>query len=1248
VSRTLQVSRLLAEIVAIVLLAEVATACLLPLLAPGAGPIPEPWLHGALVVLLAGPIVAWRVRRAVRPASQPAVAERNVPRGTLVLVMIAAIVVGCGVTALAVDTARERGRSEARAQFDRQADRLALETERRVNRAAYGLKGARGVYAASKSVERLGFRAYVAACELAREFPGAMGFGFIERVPRAELDGFQAAVRADDAPDFTIHTAGDAPELYVIRFFDPLERNPEAPGYDLGSEPVRRAAIERAVQSGEPLLTPRLDRGPDTLERAGFLYLVPVYRNGTKPRSASDREEALLGLVFAPLVLEDVLAGAMNAVEGNLELQIYDGSRLDDSKRLYVSDELAGGDREGRMFHDLRQVLVGGRTWSLKLSSTRKFDSSVASDASALVGLTGLLLSALLAYLIWTLGSARARAMALAKEMTADLAAAKHEAERALRDFDALRSTLDEHSIVSVTDARARIIDVNKAFCRISGYAPEELLGQDHRLINSGHHPKSFWIEAWRTISAGRPWRAEICNRAKSGALYWVDTVIAPFAGADGRIERYFAISTDITARKQAEAEQTAALALATELARSSDARQAARAVNDALGETPGFSRTAVLLFEEDGACRFVGWRGLSMEYRRAVEGYCPWKQGETDAVPLVVNDVLTETSLAQHHGVLRKDGIAALAYVPILTEKGVIGMLTLHASKAGRITPARIQAARSAAASLGSAVARLRMAEALSTNERRFRSLVEGADVIVWEFDALGEAFTYVSPQAKRLGYALGDWLVPGFWARHMHPEDRERAVEFCRSESRAGRKHRFQYRMLAADERVIWVENFVSVEKSPTGQMLLRGVMIDITESKQVAVELTEARTRAEAATRAKSEFLANMSHEIRTPLTAILGYSDILREEGDLSRAPERRLQAIDTILGAGHYLLTVINDVLDLSKIEAGKMEVELVETPLLKILTEVADLVRPRAAEKGVELRTRLGTPVHERLMSDPTRLRQILMNLVGNAAKFTESGSVTLIASEEQREGQARLLIDVEDTGPGLSPELASRLFVAFSQADASVTRKHGGTGLGLTICRRLAELMGGTVMLARTMPGQGSCFRVELPLVPAPGAALVASLETQPHSSEPKPALSAARLSGRVLVAEDGRDNQRLIELHLKRAGAEVQVVDNGLIALERIEQAQAEGRPFDLLLTDMQMPEMDGYTLTSTLRQRGSTLAIVALTAHAMPEDRQKCIDAGCDDYSTKPINRNQLIETCARWIGMPGGKPSAKKPA
>jgi CheY-like chemotaxis protein len=419
----------------------------------------------------------------------------------------------------------------------------------------------------------------------------------------------------------------------------------------------------------------------------------------------------------------------------------------------------------------------------------------------------------------------------------------------------------------------------------------------------------------------------------------------------------------------------------------------------------------------------------------------------------------------------------------------------------------------------------------------------------------------------------------------------------------------------------------------------VLFSGFLRDITEQKRAADELVEARRAAEAANRAKTEFLANMSHEIRTPLTAILGYAELLRDDGDLARAPERRLDTIDTIQGAGQHLLTVINDILDISKIEAGKMTVEAVETPIVSVLHEIESLMRPRAAEKGVTLTARLETPLPERVMSDPTRLRQILVNLVGNAVKFTEAGSITVAARAEKRAGGERLTIEVEDTGPGLTGAQVARIFSSFGQADASVTRRHGGSGLGLAISHRLAQLLGGSVALLRTEVGKGSCFALELPLVPVAGAALVPSLESV--ARPPLRAKAPTRvLAGRVLLAEDGRDNQYIIAFHLRKAGAEVDLATNGRMALEMLERATREGRPYGLLLTDIQMPEMDGYSLTRHLRERGSTLAIVALTAHAMAEDRQKCLDVGCDDYAVKPIDKARLLATCAQWIGKAGG--------
>lgn len=553
---------------------------------------------------------------------------------------------------------------------------------------------------------------------------------------------------------------------------------------------------------------------------------------------------------------------------------------------------------------------------------------------------------------------------------------ARDVAESAIREVRAMRRALDEHALLSVADRNGRIIDVNTGFCQISGYTREELLGQDHRILNARVHPRTFWIEMWRTISSGRAWRSEVCNRRKNGTLYWVDSTVVPLLDPTGRIERFVSIRFDITAKKAAESE-------------------------------------------------------LEEASQRLLE----------------TNKILEQA--------------------------------TAHAND--------------------------------------------------------------MAAQAEMASYA--------------------------------------------------------------------------------------------------KSEFLANMSHEIRTPLTAILGYTDVLRDELAVAVGSARQLDAVDTIRRAGEHLLTVINDILDLSKIEAGRMVIEEIDTSLPALLREVDGLMQERVAAKGVTLRTTLVTPVPERICTDPTRLRQILMNIVGNAVKFTEVGSVAVevraVPAADEFSGN-RLEIAVTDTGAGMTKRQAEGLFQPFTQADASVTRRHGGTGLGLTICRRLAALMDGDVRLHRTRPGVGTTFVVDLPLVTAASSALVHSLQHAGEPTVPRVAPNVAvTLRGRILLAEDGPDNQRLISHHLRKAGAEVVIAENGAIALEHVLAAIGDGTPFDLLVTDMQMPEMDGYTLARTLRARGVRIPIVALTAHAMAEDRGKCLAAGCDDYASKPIDRAALIGTCAHWL-------------
>lgn len=437
------------------------------------------------------------------------------------------------------------------------------------------------------------------------------------------------------------------------------------------------------------------------------------------------------------------------------------------------------------------------------------------------------------------------------------------------------------------------------------------------------------------------------------------------------------------------------------------------------------------------------------------------------------------------------------------------------------------------------------------------------------------------------------------------------------------------------AKDGRLYWMRTTVAAFRDPQGTIeRYVAIRTEITEEKLKEEKLQEARRAADAANQAKTEFLSNMSHEIRTPLTAILGYVELL-EDDNMASVPERRKEVLETIRSAGSHLLTIVNDILDLSKIDAGQLLVEHIETDIANLLRSIESLMRPRAAEKQLKFEVKFDTPIPTRAVTDPTRLRQILMNLLSNAIKFTAAGSVTLRLSVESEDAECVLRLAVEDTGMGITAEQARQLFSAFKQADATVTRRHGGTGLGLVICQRLAQLMGGHVELTASEPGKGSLFTAMIPMGLIAGAGCTSQLSAFTDSPSQVSSRTTVRLSGRILLAEDLPVNQRLISFHLTKAGAEVDVAEHGGVALLMIEKARANGNPYDLLLTDIQMPEMDGYALARTLRKRGCDIPIVALTAHVMLDDLQKCMEAGCTDYASKPIDKAVLLEKCSQWL-------------
>ncbi|WP_374664835.1 ATP-binding protein [Ramlibacter sp.] len=506
-----------------------------------------------------------------------------------------------------------------------------------------------------------------------------------------------------------------------------------------------------------------------------------------------------------------------------------------------------------------------------------------------------------------------------------------------------------------------------------------------------------------------------------------------------------------------------------------------------------------------------------------------------------------------------------------------------------------------------------------------RLMQALEGSGLALWDYDARTARVLMSEAWAAMRGEPpVAQELAPAALLELIHPEDlpalREAAAQLVTGQTD---RYMVEVRVRRSDGSLFWVLARGSVvERGPDGRVLrIAGTTADVTQRHETEAALRVARDAAEAANQAKSRFLATMSHEIRTPLNGIVGLAKLLLDE-TLPPAARQQAELIDS---SAQALLELLNDMLDVSKIEAGQMDIEHVPFDLAELLDELGALFRLRAREKGLAFKLHVDPSVPRLVRGDPVRLRQILGNLLGNALKFTEQGWFGLHVGATPVAGGFEMKFVVRDTGPGMSPETQARLFQPFAQGEASTARRYGGTGLGLSIVRQLCDLMGGHVSVLSAR-GKGSRFAVVLPMEEA-----AADEVTSHHDLLP----DAAPV--RILVAEDNITNQVVLLGFLRKLGyTDVTAAPDGLQAVEL-----ARGGDFDLILMDCQMPNLDGYEATGRLREAGVRSVVIAMTANALKGDRERCVAAGMDDYLTKPISLRKLGETLAAWTAWSAGR-------
>ena len=1073
------------------------------------------------------------------------------------------------------------------------------------------LRGVQALFAQNK-VEEADFSAYVKALDIHRHYAGIHSINFALYLADSEKAKHENWMREHGHAHYQVAPLTKNSHYAPLIYIEPIERrDPILYGLDTLLLPAIAQAREQARDTGEPSISGKIAlREQKDLEKIGFLLNFPVYKNHAAVTDIRSRRENLYGWVEASFRMDQFMTSILGEVNQEIAVEIYDGINANPSSLMYNSAPQLLRQSFQPQFRKEQRMQICGQPWTVIVSSLPNFEAQLNTQGANFALQSGISISFLLLLTTWLLVRGQARARDSANKLAQELRAREVVEAGMQASEKRLQEILDMLPIaLFIKDPQSRHLLINRASEVQFGKPAQELLGTDASQCFPAEQMQDFLRKDQQAFQARK--LVEFDEIAWNVGLQenrFVHTYKKPVFDEKGEPLYLICMTVDTTERSRTEEwlkllETCVArlndVVFITEPAPHPGAWPTIIFVNDAFEKQTGFSRAEAI--------------GHTSEILRGPD--TSWEE-------------------------LKRIGRAVAAWQPIRSE-----LLNYH--KNGQefwmelelVPIANAQGKYIYWVTVGRNISERKHAEhALRASEAMHRAIIDHAPLPMLVSDMESDQIVYGNRRCTQMFAAQQELLTTTtachFFADHLQ---RRALAEQVRNSHFV---NDLEVMLKTADGQVFWA--MVSMVRSRyEGRDSIISSMVDISAIKNIQEQLHDAREKADSANLAKSSFLSNMSHEIRTPMNSILGMTYLALA----TTLDVKQRDYLEKINLSGQHLLALIDDILDFSKIEAGMFTIENIPFNLSDVINKVRDLMAERIRDKGLQFKIVMGDGLDRSYVGDALRLSQVLINLTGNALKFTQQGEITLtLKVQMQHEQQSTLCFSVQDSGIGMSEQQLNNLFIPFQQADLSSSRKYGGTGLGLAISRQLVELMGGEIGVTSQL-GQGSTFWFKLPLTHYAHEATVNPIAPSMPVAELM-AQARANLAGSViLLAEDSPINQQVAMELLQSVGVQVEIANDGKEALQWLEK-----REFDCVLMDVQMPGMDGLEATRAIRsnpQLQDTI-VIAMTANASTQDRGLCMAAGMQDFISKPIKPALLYASLAKWIQVPSTRAAQSLPS